>query len=133
MNAMLPPPAPLRILIVEDSPDDAELMQLALRRAGVGFTAARVETEAEFTSRLDVDLPDIVLCDFHLPRFSCARVLEILESRGLRVPVVVVSRHISPSEAEETMRRGANACLMKDSLSRLASTVSAVLGEAASR
>lgn len=130
---MLSTPTPLRILIVEDSPDDAELMQLALRRGGVGFSAVRVETEAGFTSRLEVDLPDVILCDFHLPRFSCARVLEILESRRLRVPVVVVSRHISPSEAEETMRRGASACLMKDSLSRLAATVSTVLGEAGSR
>jgi CheY-like chemotaxis protein len=124
---MLSSPAPLRILIVEDSPDDAELMELALRRGAADFTAVRVEARDEFLARLEVDLPDVILCDFHLPRFSCGEVLAMLQELQLPVPVVVVSRHISPEEAESMLAAGASACVMKNRLAALGATVDSVL------
>lgn len=118
---------PLRLLIVEDSPDDAELMQLALGRAGLGFVAARVDAQPEFVAQLEAAAPDLILCDFHLPRFSCQGVLEILADRGLAIPVVVVSRHIAAGEEKEVLRLGARACVMKNRLAQLPGIVEGLL------
>lgn len=130
MNAMPSNTAPLRVLIVEDSADDAELMELALRRGGLRVEAERVDTQAGFIARIESGLPDLILCDFHLPRFSCNRVLEILDDRKLAVPLVVVSRHIAPSEAREMLRLGARACVMKNRMGELVRAVDAALKDA---
>lgn len=124
---MLSSPAPLRILLVEDSPDDAELMTLALERERLAFTASRVDAHAAFAAELASDPPDVILCDFHLPGFSCARVLEMLQELQLPIPVIVVSRHISPAEAAEMLALGARACVMKNRLGQLAATIESVL------
>ena len=58
-----------RLLLVEDSADDAELLAYALKDAAFEFTATRVETEEEYDAALAGALPDVVLCDYHLPRF----------------------------------------------------------------
>jgi len=111
----------LRIILVEDSIDDAELIQLALRRAGIRFVAERVETEAGLRESLPRAQPDVVLCDFHLPRFSCHGALAVAEEVRPGMPVIVVSRHISDAEATEVLRRGARAWVRKDRLCDLAS------------
>lgn len=117
----------MRILIVEDSPDDADLMQIALRRAGLAFSAVRVETEPDFLGALQADPPAIILCDYHLPEFSCERVLEIVAGGQLQVPVIVVSRHITAAEALGVLRLGARACLSKDRMDQLAPAISSYL------
>jgi CheY-like chemotaxis protein len=119
--------APLRILIVEDSPDDAELIALALAREGIRCTTSRVDRPAEFAASLEADPPDLILCDFHLPRFSPAGVLEMLSDRNLSIPVIIVSRHIAPQEIREMLSLGARACVMKNRLGQLASTIESVL------
>lgn len=111
----------LRILLVEDSPDDAELIELALRRAGIRFVAERVETEAGLRESLPRANPHVVLCDYHLPRFSCHGALAVAEEVRPGLPVIVVSRHISEAEASEVLRRGAKAWVRKDRLCDLAS------------
>src|SRR5258707_10968429 len=60
----------LRILLVEDSPDDAELIGFALRKMAFAFSIDRVETGEALNASLDASTPDVVLCDHHLPRFS---------------------------------------------------------------
>lgn len=108
-----------RLLIVEDSADDAELLLFALRDAPIKFSAARVETEAEYNAALAADLPDVVLCDYHLPRFSADRALQILQERQLDIPFIVVSHHIGEDVAVATMQKGASDYLMKNRLGRL--------------
>jgi CheY-like chemotaxis protein len=119
----------LRILLVEDMADDAELLTLALRRARLAFSLTCVDNEAGLRARLGQQMPDVVLCDYHLPGFSCHRVLDIVRELPAAPPVVVVSRDISDSERLEVLRQGAAACVRKDRLVDLAAAImSAVRG-----
>ena len=81
---------PLRLLIVEDSPDDAELLLRELRRAGYEVDASRVEDEEHFLTGLR-SLPQIILMDYRLPEFSALRGLAILHERSLEIPCIVIS------------------------------------------
>jgi CheY-like chemotaxis protein len=76
----------LRILHVEDSADDAELVAFALRDAPFEAVIVRVDTEPEFTTQLEAHAPEAVICDFDMPRFTASRALEILQERRLEIP-----------------------------------------------
>ena len=106
------------ILHVEDSADDAELVRLALQSAPFTFSARRVETEPGYLSALEAQLPDVILCDYNMPRFTAERALEIMRERGLDVPFIVVSSHIGESEAVVAMQQGASDYLSKARLQR---------------
>jgi signal transduction histidine kinase len=123
-----------RILVVEDSPDDVELIGFALRKAPFGFSVERVETAQELNARLDAFTPDVVLCDYHLPRFSMREALRIVrEERGLDIPFIVVSRLIGEDAAVEAMQAGANDYLLKGRLGRLPAAIEAALERTAAR
>ena len=77
-----------RLLMVEDSADDAELLLYALRDAPFKFTSVRVETEAEYDAALAKALPDVVLCDYNLPRFSSERALKFSQSGDSMFPLL---------------------------------------------
>lgn|GEM_PF-446271 len=121
------------LLLVEDSADDAELMLYSLRAAPFKFTSVRVETEAEFNAALLKEMPDVVLCDFNLPRFSTERALKILNERQLDIPFMVVSHHIGEEAAVAAMQNGASDYLLKNRLGRLASAIEAAVGRRVSR
>lgn len=116
-----------RLLMVEDSADDAELLLYALRDAPFQFGAARVETEEEYLAELAAHPPDVVLCDYHLPRFSADRALTILKERGLHIPFIVVSHHIGEDAAVAAMQSGASDYLLKSRLGRLARAIEAAI------
>jgi two-component system, NarL family, sensor histidine kinase UhpB len=125
---------PRRILLVEDSPDDFELIGFTLRKAAFPFSMERVETAAELNASLDAHLPDVVLCDYHLPRFNMREALRIVrEERGLDIPFIVVSRLIGEDSAVEAMHHGANDYLLKGRLGRLPAAIDAALERTASR
>ncbi len=118
----------LRILLVEDSPDDVELIGFALRKTPFACAIDRVETAEDFKSRLDACVPDVVLCDYHLPRFSMREALRIVrEERALDIPFIVVSRLIGEDAAVEAMQNGANDYLLKGRLGRLPAAIEAAL------
>ena len=121
------------LLLVEDSADDAELMLYSLRAASFKFTSARVETEAEFNAALVNEIPDVVLCDFNLPRFSTERALKILNEWQLTIPLIVVSHHIGEEAAVAAMQNGASDYLLKNRLGRLPSAIEAAVGRRVSR
>ncbi|MBX3652296.1 MAG: PAS domain S-box protein [Burkholderiales bacterium] len=123
---MLSPARQLRGLLVEDQDVDAELLIATLREAGHVFSWTRVQTEAEYRSALDAH-PDIILSDYHLPRFSGLRALTILRDCGLDIPFILVSGAITEPEAAEVIRLGADDFLLKDRLGRLAAAVEGVL------
>ena len=126
--------AGLHLLLVEDSADDAELIGFALRDTPFAFSLERVETERDFAAALTARPPDVILCDYHLPRFSMRRALQIVrEERALDTPFIVVSRLIGEDAAVEAMRNGADDYLLKGRLGRLPAAIAAQLERIESR
>jgi two-component system, cell cycle sensor histidine kinase and response regulator CckA len=113
----------LRILLVEDNPNDAQLVILELRRAGLAVEVTRVETEPEYLAGLS-PLPDLVLSDYQLPDFDAFRALEALRARSADVPFILVSGTIGDEMAVLAMKSGATDYLLKDRLGRLGIAVS---------
>ncbi len=113
---------PLRVLIVEDRPSDAELMVLRLEQDGFDPQWVRVETEPEFVVALDA-APDIVLSDWHLPVFSGLRALRLARGRGGDTPFVIVSGNIGEEAAVEALQAGADDYVLKDRPARLGPAV----------
>jgi len=117
---------PIRVLIVEDSADDAELMLRALDNHGFASQADRVETEAAYLSGLDA-APDVIFADYRLPQFSGLRALELLNERRLDIPFIVVSGDIGNEEAAGLIKLGASDFLHQDRLARLGLAVTQAL------
>ncbi|HEY3897080.1 MAG TPA: PAS domain S-box protein [Chthoniobacter sp.] len=113
---------PIRVLIVEDSALDAELVVKELERQRFAPRWERVESEAEYLANLRPDL-DVILCDYSLPNFSAARALSLLQERNQDVPLIVVSGVIAEEDAVATMKQGAADYLLKDRLARLGMAV----------
>ncbi len=113
---------PLRVLILEDRPADAELMVHELRRAGLDPDWRRVEDEPDYLAALEPTL-DVILADYSLPQYNAMRALRSLQERGLDVPFVVVTGSISEEVAVECMKQGAADYLLKDRLTRLGPAV----------
>jgi len=130
MNEMKPP---LRLLLVEDSSDDAELILRELHRAGYDPQGERVETRRAMAAALDGGQWDIILCDYSLPHFSAPAALETLKETGLDLPFIIVSGAIGEDTAVEMMRAGAHDYVMKGHLARLAPAIGRELAEAEQR
>jgi two-component system cell cycle sensor histidine kinase/response regulator CckA len=119
-------PKPLRVLIVEDSTTDTELLLAELRRAGFEPQWERVETETDFLRALERG-PDLVLSDYSMPRFSGLRAVELARGRGRDIPFFLISGTVGEEIAVEAMRRGATDYLLKDRIARLGSAVEKAL------
>ena len=122
--------SPLRVLLVEDSPADAELIQRALRPIGA-LEVRRVDGEVQFLELLQGFRPQLILSDFSMPGFSGLRALELARERLPGVPLLFVSGTIGEELAIETLRRGAADYVLKDNLARLPSAARRVLDNAA--
>src|SRR5260370_19343248 len=109
---------PLRVLILEDRPDDALLVAEHLRRAGLSIAWERVDTEAGFAAKLRTGL-DLIIADYTLPQFSAPRALAMLKAADLDIPFIVVSGNIGEDAAVEAMRSVAHDYVFKGNLSRL--------------
>ncbi|GLY14657.1 ATP-binding protein [Kineosporia rhizophila] len=121
-------PSPLRLLIVEDRPDDAELLLLELKRAGYEPTWTRVETPEEFVSGLG-EQPDIVLCDYSLPSMAAPDALRMLRELQMDIPLIVVSGVMDEDTCVNSLRLGASDYLLKDRLVRLAPAIEHALAK----
>jgi PAS domain S-box-containing protein len=117
---------PIRVLFLEDEPDDARLLTHELRRAGFEPSGGRAETEAEFVALLEPP-PDVILSDFALPQWSGLDALRLVRERGLDVPVIIVSGTMGEEQAVAAMREGAADYLLKDRLARLGPAVAGAL------
>ncbi len=118
------PPLPekrLRVLHLEDSELDHQLMLAHLRRGGLVVDAVRVDSEAEFLRAIEPDQDwDVVVSDYNLPGFSGLVALDLLKASALMVPFILVSGEIGEDTAVEAMRNGASDYLLKNNLTRLA-------------
>jgi len=117
--ALLAPEHPLRVLHLEDSEADHELLLAHLRRSGLPVQVTRVDGEAEFIHALDEDW-DAIFSDYNLPGFSGMVALDILRASGRDIPFILVSGEIGEDTAVEAMRHGASDYLLKNNLARLA-------------
>jgi PAS domain S-box-containing protein len=119
----------LRVLLVEDSTDDAELNRLELQRNGFIVDACRVETRAATLEALQSREWDVVLSDHALPGFSSHEVLELLAELSLDTPCIIVSGAIGEEAAVQLLQGGAVDYVNKDKLYRLTQAVQRALRE----
>ncbi len=120
-------PAPIRVLIVEDVPADAELVEQELRRAGLDVDLRRVEEEGPFRSALEDFRPDVILSDYTLPRFDGLAAVQVTLEHHPEIPVIIVTGSINEETAVRSLRAGAVDYLLKERLGRLPSAVHAAL------
>ncbi|PLS86599.1 MAG: hypothetical protein CYG60_06350 [Actinobacteria bacterium] len=126
---------PLRLLLVEDSPDDALFVLRELRRGGYRVSHERVETAGDMLAALKGGGEwDLVISDHAMPRFSAPAALELLRYGGWPdLPFIIVSGHIGEDAAVKIMKAGAQDYVPKDNLARLAPAVERELGDAEER
>ena len=121
----------LRVLLVEDSEDDALLLLRELRRGDYDPHYERVDTAEGMEAALDEQIWDLVIADHSMPAFSSSAALELLRRKGfVDVPFIIVSGWIGEDAAVEAMRAGAHDYNMKDNLARLNTAIERELREA---
>ena len=121
---------PLHVLVVEDNPDDAELLIHTLRRGGYEVAHARVDTAEEMRAALDGPSWDLIVSDHNMPSFGSAAALEILKETGKDLPFIIVSGSMGEETAVAAMKAGAHDYLMKNNLARLVPVIKRELDEA---
>ena len=123
----------LRLVLVEDSEDDARLILHELRRGGFDVTARRVDTPQALASLLADGEWDLVISDHNLPQFSAPEALRLVRERAHYLPFIIVSGSIGEDLAVSAMKAGAADYLVKGQLTRLAPAVRRELADAAQR
>lgn len=121
----------VRILVVEDSDLDAELIERELRQGGIKFISNRVQTRAAFVSALKTFQPELILTDYRLPDFDGAQALAMAKEACPDVPGIVISGAVGEETAVELLRNGATDFVLKDRLGRLIPSVHRALREVA--
>jgi PAS domain S-box-containing protein len=121
----------LRILILEDNPADAELVQFELQEAGIVFTAKVVMTKNDFIQELKTFSPDIILSDYDLSEYNGTLALTEAKKRCPNIPFILVTGAVSEDRAIEILTQGAKDYVLKSRLQqRLAPAVRRALAEA---
>ena len=118
---------PLKILLLEDNRNDAELLQRWLKREFRPTDIHLSMTEDDFLEALDHFQPEVILADNSLPQFSAAEALAIVRGRDLQVPFIMVTGTISEQFAVNIIKNGADDYILKSSLIRLPSAIEAAL------
>lgn len=124
---------PLKVLLVEDSEDDAELVLLELNRGGFAPDYQRVQTREDMRRALEEQSWQLVLSDYSMPRFSAPEALAVLRSRDNELPFIIVSGTVGEETAVQAMRLGVNDYILKGKLGRLCAAIERELRESDSR
>jgi DNA-binding NtrC family response regulator len=107
--------APLRVLLVEDSENDALLLLRELKRGGYEPLSRRVDTAGEMEEALEEQAWDLVISDHSMPAFSSLAALDLLRGKGfVDLPFIIVSGRIGEDAAVSAMKAGAHDYIMKD-------------------
>jgi signal transduction histidine kinase len=120
----------LRLLVVEDSEDDARLLALEIRRGGYEVEYRRVETAEAMRTALATEPWDAVLCDCVLPQFGALAAIGVACEGGRDLPFIVVSGTVKEETAVEVLKAGAHDFVVKDRLARLIPAIARELKEA---
>ena len=121
---------PLKALIIEDSPEDAFLLQATLENNGFQVSSRRVDTATGVNTALDEVDWDIIFSDHRMPNFDSIEALAILKRRTLDIPFIIVSGSILEEVAVDCMRNGASDYILKGNLKRLPPAVTRELRDA---
>jgi two-component system cell cycle sensor histidine kinase/response regulator CckA len=125
--------SPLRLLLVEDSEDDAHLTLHALKRSGYDVTFKRVQTREDMRAALLAEPWQVVVSDYSMPMFSAPEAYETLCATGLDIPFLIVSGTVGEETAVQAMRMGVNDYLLKGALQRLGPAIEREVRDCASR
>jgi PAS domain S-box-containing protein len=120
----------LRILILEDSPEDAELEEHELEKSGLLFTHKVVDTKEAFLKALDEFPPDLILSDYELPSFDGLEALKIAQEKCPNVPFILVTGKLGEEFVIETLKKGLTDYVLKGNLKRLVPVINRALEEA---
>ncbi len=133
-NTAAPAKPILRLLIAEDSEDDTLLNLRLLRGGGWDIQWERADTQENFLRRIDTEpRPDLIIADNSMPMFDAKRALELLQTRGYDIPLIIVSGTIETKKAVDLMKAGARDFLQKNDMARLLPVVQRELVEADER
>ncbi|MDD3605285.1 MAG: response regulator, partial [Kiritimatiellae bacterium] len=108
-----------KILILEDRPEDCELVQRVLSQEGIAFVMHRADTEKDMLKELRHFKPDIIISDYVMPGFNALKALDIVLKAAPETPFIVVSGTVGEETAADAIRSGASDYVMKDNLKRL--------------
>ena len=117
----------LKILIVEDSVTDAEIVHRLLKKENMNFEFRQALNKNEYLLALDQFQPDIILCDNSLPQFSGTEALEIIRQRSMDIPFILVTGTVSEEFAAGIIKLGADDYILKDRLARLPAAIDAAI------
>jgi PAS domain S-box-containing protein len=123
----------LRVLIIDDSENDALLIIRELKKGGYSPVYERVETAASMEKSLKDEIWDIILCDYKMPKFNAPSAIALLKTNNIDTPVIIISGVTGEETAVECMRSGARDYIMKDNLYRLCPAIARELTEAKNR
>ena len=123
----------IKVLLVEDRVDDAELLLAEMRRRGLPVVSRRVESEPEYIAALRDFAPELILSDYTLPNFDGPLALKIAKQQRPDTPFIFVSGTIGEERAIDALQRGAVDYVLKDNRARLVPAIERALKEAADR
>ena len=113
----------LRILIIEDSEDDLQFVLHTLRKNKYEVEYERVETSAAMEAALDRKQWDLILCDYSLPHFDAPRALQLIQTREVDIPFIILSGTIGEETAIAALKAGAHDFLIKGNYHRLSPAI----------
>ena len=119
----------IRILILEDSASDADLVEFELMEAGLAFTPKWTVNEKEFLQALQEFSPDLILSDYDLPQYTGSLALVAAKNLRPEVPFILVTGAVNETDGlcSEILAQGASECVLKNHLERLAPAIRRVL------
>jgi PAS domain S-box-containing protein len=120
----------LRVLLVEDTPDDAELLLRELSVQGYEATAKRVDSEDDLRTTLRAERWDIMICDWMMPQISARRAIEVAHEEDFDGPIIIASGTMGEEHVVEALHAGAQEYIVKDNLRRLVPAIRRELQEA---
>ncbi len=123
----------VRVLHLEDSREDQELVQALLEDSGICCAITTVQTGLEFVSRLENELWDLILADYTLPSFDGYSALEMAHQLYPNIPFIFVTGTLGEDTVVESLKRGATDYVLKQKMERLAKAVQRALSESAER
>lgn len=125
--------ANLKILVLEDNKNDADLLHRELKKSGLSFISETVQTREEFENALHNFSPDIILSDYSLPSFDAVTAFDIKQNKWPHIPFIIVSGIIGEENAVELIKNGVTDYALKDKLFTLSPKISRAIKDTEER